>query len=234
MRYQFPPARDDENPFVKVLSALLRVMMQVGEKYKESRFTIDPPLSTGEWKLVDLYATLQRQADEANSSGNDIQLLLDEPDSDLHPDLQTRLIKSMLELLTAYPQVNFQLIISSHNPVVVSDLPSASVIPIAPVYDELGKTFGSNIHDLYKHRFFVERSVGEFASDKIRSELNAAAPDEATLRFLLKEVGEPVLAALLQKKLSEKQRLQDKDVDRLVSQLSDEQREALRRKLNEG
>jgi predicted ATP-dependent endonuclease of OLD family len=98
-------------------------MMLIKEKGPECRFTIDPPFSTGEWKLVDLYATLQRKAEDALLKSKSIQLLLDEPDSDLHPKRQARLIKTILDILSDYPEVYFQLIISSHNPIVISDLP---------------------------------------------------------------------------------------------------------------
>ncbi|AUM04329.2 AAA family ATPase [Enterobacter asburiae] len=233
VRYEFGPSENYEKPFNHVLPVLLKIMMLMREKVPECRFTIDPPFSTGEWKLVDLYATLQRKAEDARLKSKNIQLLLDEPDSDLHPKRQARLIKTVLDILSAYPDVYFQLIISSHNPIVISDLPRASVIPVAPGPEELGKTFGSNIHDLYKHRFFVEQSVGEFASKKIRDALKNPDIDETTLRFLISEVGEPVVTYALQRKLDKPALLERREIEHFISQLTDEQRAMVRGKLSE-
>ncbi|QEM90985.1 hypothetical protein FEI17_10200 [Kosakonia radicincitans] len=227
--YQFP--QEEDNHFF--LSRILSAMSRIKENASESRFTIDPPFSTGEWKLIDLYATLQRKANEAKTKDNHVQLLLDEPDSDLHPDLQTRLINTILNLLSDSSKCRFQLIISSHNPIVVSDLPSASVIPVDPSSSVLGKTFGSNIYDLYKHRFFVERSAGEFASNKIRSALKDDGIDEKTLRFLIAEAGEPLLVRALQRRLGDANRIANRDIEQFVAQLTEEQREVLKGKLNE-
>ncbi|WP_249681042.1 AAA family ATPase [Pectobacterium polaris] len=234
IRYEFGADEKYEKSRSDILPALLKMMMLIKEKVPESRFTIDPPFSTGEWKLVDLYATLQRKAEEALPKAKSVQLLLDEPDSDLHPKRQARLIKTLLDILSTYRKVHFQLIISSHNPIVISDLPRASVIPVSPVAEDLGKTFGSNIHDLYKHRFFVEQSVGEFASNKIREALDNPLVDETTLRFLITEVGEPVVTYALERKLDKFSRLNRREIDHFLSQLTNEQRAMVRGKLNEG
>ncbi|MBP2198156.1 AAA family ATPase [Pantoea cypripedii] len=230
VRYEFSPARYNDEPFRNILS----VMAQIKENVSESRFTIEPPFSTGEWKIIDLYATLHRKAKDARTRANNMQLLLDEPDSDLHPDLQRCLIKSMLDLLATYSQRNFQVIISSHNPIVVSDLPSASVIAVDPSSEMLGKTFGSNIHDLFKHRFFVERSVGEFASNKIREVLEDKKVDEEMLRFLIAETGEPVVVYALQNKLRTPEHMANQEIDQFLSRLTEQQRALLKGKLNEG
>ncbi|MDE1186082.1 MAG: AAA family ATPase [Pantoea sp.] len=230
VRYECSPDRQNDEPFHSILS----VMVQIKENVSESRFTIEPPFSTGEWKLIDLYATLQRKAKESRARANNMQLLLDEPDSDLHPDLQRCLIKSMLDLLATHAKQRIQLIISSHNPIVISDLPSASVIAVDSSTDILGKTFGSNIHDLYKHRFFVERSVGAFASSKIREVLDSEEIDDEMLRFLIAETGEPVVVYALQNKLRTTKNMADQEIDQFLSRLTDQQRALLRGKLNEG
>ncbi len=97
----------------------------------------------------------------------------------------------------------------------------------------LGKTFGSNIYELYKHRFFVDRSVGEFASSKIRDAIENENITDDMLRFLIAETGEPILAYALKGKLKAKQIVSEKDIDRFVSQLTDEQWLTLKGKLDE-
>lgn len=229
VQYRFSPDFANTEMFLKILS----VMGQIKENVSESRFTVDPPFSTGEWKLIDLLSTLRRKAKDAADKSSPIQFLLDEPDSDFHPDLQTRLIKKIVDLLAGYKDARFQLILSSHNPIVVSDLPSASVIPVNPGSLPLGKTFGSNIYELYKHRFFVDRSVGEFASSKIRDAIENENITDDMLRFLIAETGEPILAYALKGKLKAKQIVSEKDIDRFVSQLTDEQWLMLKGKLDE-
>jgi ABC-type glutathione transport system ATPase component len=104
---------------------------------------------------------------------NNILLVLDEPDLTLHPDWQKKYIIEMIKLLSNFPKKKFHLIITSHSPFILSDLPKENVI-----FLEKGKqvkpfktneqTFGANIHTLLSHGFFMsDELMGEFSKSKI-------------------------------------------------------------------
>lgn len=61
--------------------------------------------------------------------GKTIIILLDEPDLQLHPEWQQKFISLLLDLLYAYfPKVKFQIILTTHSPILLSDIPRKNVI----------------------------------------------------------------------------------------------------------
>jgi predicted ATPase len=137
---------------------------------KEGREYFD--LSQGERKL---FTEMLMIFDEIKQSeNNNFLLLLDEPDLTLHPDWQKKYISEMIKLLSNFSEKKFHLIITSHSPFILSDLPKENVIFLEKgkqVYPfENGQSFGANIHTLLSHGFFMDGGLmGEFAKDKIQS-----------------------------------------------------------------
>ncbi|MFA6137117.1 MAG: AAA family ATPase [Sulfurimonas sp.] len=95
--------------------------------------------------------------------------LIDEPDTTFHPNWQKKYINQLLNIYKTYKK-NVHLIMTSHSPFLLSDLPKENVI-----FLEKGKqvdvdinTFGANIHTLLSHGFFMKDGLmGEFAKEKI-------------------------------------------------------------------
>lgn len=108
-----------------------------------------------------------------------VVLLIDEADLTYHPEWQ----RVFIDLLTAVlpriysPQCcrDIQIILSTHSPILLSDVPQQSVIYLKPDSDcktdgslQSG-TFGQNIHLLFKDSFFLTRgTIGCFAERKIK------------------------------------------------------------------
>lgn len=109
------------------------------------------------------------------SEKNEILVVLDEPDLTLHPDWQKKYINEMIKLLSNFSEKRFHLIVTTHSPFLLSDLPKENIIFLEKgkqVYPfEDGKqTFGANIHTLLSHGFFMKDGLmGEFAKEKIQS-----------------------------------------------------------------
>ena len=119
------------------------------------------------------------------TSMKDILLVLDEPDLSLHPDWQKRYVHELLNLLSSFPEKNIHIIITSHSPFILSDLPKENVIFLEKYKKDEDKnqkegncknvtseinieTFGANIHTLLSHGFFMKDGLmGEFAKGKI-------------------------------------------------------------------
>lgn len=110
-------------------------------------------------------------------------LLFDEIELYLHPMWQKRILNIILEFINIEKTENLlHIIIASHSPFLLSDLPKENVIFLKK--DENGncknvtqetniETFGANIHTLLSHGFFMKDGLmGEFAKEKINDIIN--------------------------------------------------------------
>ncbi|WP_320035065.1 AAA family ATPase [Halarcobacter sp.] len=146
---------------------------------------------------------------------DDILLVLDEPDLSLHPDWQKGYIKELLNLLHNFPNKNFHVIITSHSPFILSDLPKENVIflekgkQVYP-FEDNQQTFGANIHTLLSHGFFMKDGLmGGFAKEKIQNVINFLNNDKSTIQTkkdawkIIQIVGEPFLKYKLEEMFHE-------------------------------
>ncbi|WP_338790651.1 AAA family ATPase [Bernardetia sp. MNP-M8] len=161
---------------------------------------------------------------------------IDEGELGLHPQWQKQYLKILLETLPKiFPNKQIQLILTSHSPFLVSDLPKENVIflrkgkegeKLENGEDAEGKciveknsfqeqTFGQNIHMLFANSFFLEKNgglMGEFAKEKISKVIdfindkpNDVVNSNEIAQKYIDLIGEPILQRQLQKKLYEKQ-----------------------------
>ncbi|MCT7649040.1 ATP-binding protein [Aliarcobacter butzleri] len=148
--------------------------------FKERRFF---DLSYGERKFFT--ENLMVYDDIKRKNKNDILIVLDEPDLTLHPNWQKRYINEMVNLLSNFPEKKFHIVITSHSPFILSDIPKENVIFLEKYIKDEDKeqkegncknvtknmelkTFGANIHTLLSDGFFMSDGLmGEFAKNKI-------------------------------------------------------------------
>lgn len=152
------------------------------------RFYIEPPFSTGQWKRVELASKMNLLMKDHH--GVVINLLLDEPDADLHPELQTELVSWITQELSESDN-QYNIILSTHNPLILSDFPSENITSLDKgLTNGVSKTFGANIYDLYKNTFMIDHAMGKFASNKIRDALVSDEPNIELLKFLQQEIAD--------------------------------------------
>ncbi len=173
-------------------------------------------LSSGEQQRISNVALF---LDYMNSD-EEISLLLsliDEPDTYLHPRWQKGLIDDYMQSSIGY-QRNIHIIITTHSPFLLSDIPKQNIIFLDT--DEEGKckvvdglkekkqTFGANIHTLLSDSFFMEEGlIGEFAKGKIEEVVNFLRNEESKIKDHIEAekiigiVGEPVLKMRLESML---------------------------------
>ena len=151
--------------------------------------------------------------------GKTIIILLDEPDLQLHPEWQQKFISLLLDLLYAYfPKVKFQIILTTHSPILLSAIPRKNVIFIHKNPDgksvvcsdlNLKETFAANIHTLYNNSFFLDGvPIGEFAKHKIEEiydRIESGQIDNNTL-YDIYRIGEPILRNILLQKYDRKRK----------------------------
>ncbi|WP_338763098.1 AAA family ATPase [Bernardetia sp. ABR2-2B] len=169
-------------------------------------------LSSGEKSLLFLLSSLFVPVDT-----NYIFFLIDEGEFGLHPQWQKQYLKILLETLPKiFPDKQIQLILTSHSPFLVSDLPKENVIFLRKGRKEIdgeekeGKsivddtfkeqTFGQNIHTLFADSFFLENNgglMGEFAKEKIYeivAKIDEGNPTEKEkIRYSIDIIGEPLI-----------------------------------------
>lgn len=172
--------------------ALLAIAAQLDRLYN-SRFGQDyheimemsfSNMSTGELKFIDLFADLYEifnkdlgtEAGRGKIENQTMILLFDEPDSCLHPEWARQFIYALDSILNVKPfaekSMNYQIILTTHSPIMLSDIPSEHIVCMARDKNDLNKInvrkadfgFASNIYDIMKSSFFMEKYFGEFAS----------------------------------------------------------------------
>jgi len=182
-------------------------------------------LSTGEKNLFSDFIILNKELRKGELEN--IFILLDEPDTTLHPQWQKKYVSEILKLLEQYSHINFHLIITSHSPFILSDIPKENVIflekgkQVYPFGDNQ-QTFGANIHTLLSHGFFMRDGLmGEFAKSKIEDVINYLNDKESTIKDndeaqkLLNIIGEPIIKNQLQKMLDSKRLSKIDEIDKI-------------------
>jgi hypothetical protein len=143
--------------------------------------------SSGENAILRIFSSLLVVKNKLNNRDRDnILLIIDEGELGMHPQWQKNYLKTLLDVLPKiFKDKKIQIILTSHSPFLVSDLPKESIIflkkgkkgkklpngldaegnCIVAKRDE--QTFGQNIHTLFADSFFMEGTMGEFAKNKI-------------------------------------------------------------------
>lgn len=180
-------------------------------------------LSSGEQKRLALYIEIIYSYFFSKSK----ILLLDEPDTFLHPQWNKIFINDLLKSLPV-DSANKHLVMTSHSPFILSDIPKGNVI-----FLEKGKqvfpnieTFGANIHTLLSHGFFMKDGLmGEFAKNKINEVIDylngKASPikDDDEAQRYIRIIGEPILKRQLQKMLDSKRLTRIDDINNKIKDM---------------
>lgn len=140
-------------------------------------------LSSGHTAYLTLFSSIYC---ELKRTRNDAIVLIDEGDLYLHPKWQIEFFEKLVTVLPSLSTGSIQLVLTSHSPFLLSDLPS-QCITILKAENNRAKsikiqtksmTFGANLYELYSDIFFLGgKRTGSFAQKKIE--------------FLLKEIDAP-------------------------------------------
>jgi AAA15 family ATPase/GTPase len=163
-------------------------------------------------------------------------LLIDEPDAFLHPKWAKCFLNNLINIITKdeiLKDRKLHLIITTHSPFILSDLPKENVIFLKdgkqeyPFTDK--QTFGANIHTLLSDGFFMSDGLmGEFAKGKIeeiKKFYEKVKKSKNPIRTYLKRynekiknfkhiqsiIGEPFLKTVIKNYLDELEEIFDKE-----------------------
>ena len=187
------------------------------------------------------HAAINKIIHDNKYDGKTIIILLDEPDLQLHPEWQQKFIDMLLQLLWLYfPKIKFQIIITTHSPILLSDIPKSNVIFIDKNTDgcsivcnevDFNETFAANIHSLYNNSFFLEGiPIGGFAKRKVGelyNRINNGILSDNTIEEIYR-IGEPIIRGVLLKLYDEKRKSSKKSerIKMLQKELSKLEEEA--------
>lgn len=209
-------------------------------------------MSEGQEKFVDLLSKIKNGINSIYTSDlnnvENIILLIDEPDRSFHPEWSRRFIDLLIKIINEIKlekrllKSKFQIILTTHSPFIVSDLPKENILILdnknSNKYNELGSTFGSNIHMLLSNNFFMDSTIGEFAKTKIiecisfmdrynkdqvnEDEINCIDIKKNEISYIISQIGEPVIKNRLEKLFKETFPIEKNEKELKIKKLEDE------------
>lgn len=180
-------------------------------------------MSTGELDFIHNFSSVYNSLKQLSTNTQrprTIILMLDEPDASFHPEWSRRYIhylKKCISLAGLSYNTNLQIILTTHSPFVVSDIPKEHITCIN-VTDDLRRIvkkadFGlmGNLYDIVKNDFFLDSPVGEFAKHfftatvkRINDWKEYDKKEIGRIDSLIKSIDEPVIRSRLQECLNDK------------------------------
>jgi predicted ATPase len=212
-----------EKQLQKMLKSILDVRFQCEENEIKSMpffhfLSIDMQgMSSGEQQMLQLFARFYSFKDYVKNIPY-LLILIDEGETSLHPQWQKQYIKLLKETLPLiFKNTPIQIILSSHSPFIVSDLPKENIIFLDTdknnktiVVDGLKQkeTFGANIHTLFTDAFFMDGGLmGDFAKEQINAVIDflnnkpSSINSNEKAQKYINLIGEPIIKRQLQKML---------------------------------
>lgn len=161
-------------------------------------------LSSGEQEMLNLlsrlYYSITLQPQRISNKNTPTLLLLDEAEIGFHPEWQRKYVNLLLQFLNnkmlVKPGLDFQLVITSHSPIILSDTPLCCVNILqrkengeTEVRTGESQTFGENVFNLYRRAFVMKEGlVGAFAAEKIKNlydKIESGANDKDVVREVM-------------------------------------------------
>ena len=145
-----------------------------------------------------------------------------------------------------YNDCHVQLIIATHSPIILSDIPKQNVIYLSKdkkgstkvdLITEHDETFGSNIYKLYNNAFFMDNgAVGEFAKEyicKIKEDIDDSSKPYEKIVEDISIIGDEFIREQLYLYLNQKRETPKEYIDKLLDQMDYKEKSELLARLSE-
>lgn len=159
-------------------------------------------MSSGEQALLSLFARLASISDHDLSNYHSLLICIDEADLFFHPEWQQEFVYKLQEKLPKiYAGKKIQIIITSHSPIFLSDIPRNHIVLLKKSeklsgqseivlgkYGDIHETFAANIFSLYNDTFFLHKHnnigiIGDYANNVIKYVLRLIAMKEICIKI---------------------------------------------------
>lgn len=173
--------------------------------YSHNYFESYNQLSSGEEVNLNLYALLYDAIElhPLKFNGKSPRLiLLDEAEIGFHPEWQRTFINILLDILHSFKVKagqDYQVVITTHSPILLSDIPSCCCNFLERVNDiatinqraHIEETFASNVFETYRNSFFLKNGmIGKFAETRLRTLEEKCKNDDPTAEDEIKLIGD--------------------------------------------
>lgn len=170
--------------------------------------------SSGELALANTFAYLNDALTQKNE--DNVLLIYDEIDATLHPRWQQSILKDLLECIQMlYKEKNFQIVFTTHSPIILSDITADRVIKLEKNRNDKNKivissckdsVLGANIERLFYDDFFMDKgSIGEIAKEKVAKVIRYIKGDitisKEEINYIINNIGEPFVQRRLREKV---------------------------------
>lgn len=143
-----------------------------------------------------------------------VNIILDEVELCFHPEYQRTFLYKLLqsiERLHLNTYCGFNIIITTHSPFLLSDIPQSNVLYLEDghVVDKsyMQNPFAANVNDILRQSFFLKNGfMGEFAKQKILKAIDGYNKKKLELEKaseLVEQIGEPLLKGRLSEVIKE-------------------------------
>ncbi len=229
----------------KVKSTLLTTSNVSLSIYDIFVFSFENQLSDGQYQFLLKFGKIYSYCQQ------NTLLLIDEGDILLHPNWQKKFINHVYKFLELnFSDYKYHLIITSHSPFILSDLPKENVIFLKNGEEDKTvdiETFGANIHTLLSHGFFMKDGLmGEFSKGKIeeiknfyekvkksknpkKTYLKKYKANITNFRYIQSIIGEPFLNTIMKNYLDELDQIFDSEnykknqIESLIKQFGEDE-----------
>lgn len=168
-------------------------------------------ISSGHKAYLNIFASIFHEL--KNTRTPNILLCVDEGDLYLHPKWQIEFFDKLVTVLPKIYNGKIQIILTSHSPFLLSDLPKQciTIIDNAKIIDGVTlkrNTLGGNLYNLYSEPFFLgNKKTSDFAYKKIKSAIdmiesgNVKQKDRDAILKLNSLIGDEVIEFHINKQL---------------------------------
>lgn len=176
-----------------------------------------------------------------------VNIVFDEVELYFHPDLQRRFVKNILDALKnlnlEYIEgINIMLV--THSPFVLSDLPRTNVLALNNQQSDIEETFCANIHEMLGNSFFMTYSMGDVAREQIEmvfdiynrfkrgEKIIIEEREWKKFQYIASKVSDEYLGKLVKSMLEEMQHLIDpeKELNRQIEETENKLKELMAKK----
>ncbi|WOO88381.1 AAA family ATPase [Mollicutes bacterium LVI A0078] len=181
---------------------------------------VDIGVSLGELARIRLFTSIEKTIEDLSpivTSNEIICILLDEPDTNFHPEWSRTFLYDLINYLSAINTgYKFRLIITSHSPLVIADVPTNQVNFLDFSNnkiindDKRGKTMGLELNSLFKNLFYLDDERGKLFTTRFMELIDTCINTNCTfeeeeeidlktkITFLNDNISDPVLKNTLQ------------------------------------
>lgn len=159
-------------------------------------------MSSGEQAMLSLFTRLAPISNPDLSKYSTVLICIDEADLFFHPEWQQEFVyKLQAKLSKIYAKQKLQIIITSHSPIFLSDIPRNHIVLLKKSekllgqseivlgkYGDIHETFAANIFSLYNDTFFLHKHnnigvIGDYANNVIKYVLKLIAMKEICIKI---------------------------------------------------